>query len=78
MSGVVSRWLGGIEQLEFIAERLIRVQIENRPAIDVIKLYDSKETLFYCAPPISIQQEAILNLTNMKWIITNIEFWWKY
>jgi DNA adenine methylase len=51
MSGVVSRWLGGIDQLEFIAERLLRVQIENRPAIDVIKLYDGKETLFYCDPP---------------------------
>jgi DNA adenine methylase len=51
MSGVVSRWLGGVEQLEFIAERLLRVQIENRPAIDVIHLYDSKETLFYCDPP---------------------------
>jgi DNA adenine methylase len=51
MSGVISRWLGGIEDLVFIAERLLRVQIENRPAIDVIKLYDSKETLFYCDPP---------------------------
>ncbi len=51
MSGVISRWLGGIEDLAFIAERLLRVQIENRPAIDVIRLYDSKETLFYCDPP---------------------------
>lgn len=51
MSGVVSRWLGGIEQLGFIAERLMRVQIENRPAIDVIKLYDSLQTFFYCDPP---------------------------
>jgi len=51
MSGVVSRWLGGVEQLDFIAERLLRVQIENRPAIDVIELYDSRETLFYCDPP---------------------------
>ncbi|HMO40783.1 MAG TPA: DNA adenine methylase [Saprospiraceae bacterium] len=51
MSGVVSRWLGGVEQLDFIAERLLRVQIENRPAIAVIKLYDGKETLFYCDPP---------------------------
>ncbi len=51
MSGVVSRWLGGLDSLAQIAERLIRVQIENRPAIDVIRLYDSKETLFYCDPP---------------------------
>lgn len=51
MSGVISRWLGGIEALPEIAERLLRVQIENRPAIDVVKLYDSEETLFYCDPP---------------------------
>lgn len=51
MSGVISRWLGSIETLPDIADRLLRVQIENRPAIDVIKLYDSKETLFYCDPP---------------------------
>ncbi len=51
MSGVVSRWLGAIEALPEIADRLIRVQIENRPAADVIRLYDSKDTLFYCDPP---------------------------
>jgi DNA adenine methylase len=51
MSGVVSRWLGGVEALEDIAQRLIRVQIENRPALDVIRLYDSPKTLFYCDPP---------------------------
>jgi DNA adenine methylase len=51
MSGVVSRWLGGVEILPEIAERLLRVQIENRPAIDVIRLYDSRSTLFYCDPP---------------------------
>lgn len=51
MSGVVSRWLGGVDGLDDIAQRLIRVQIENRPAIDVIRLYDSPQTLFYCDPP---------------------------
>jgi DNA adenine methylase len=51
MSGVVSRWLGGVEMLPEIAQRLLRVQIENRPAIDIVKLYDSKDTLFYCDPP---------------------------
>ncbi len=34
-----------------IATRLLRVQIENRPAVEVIKLYDSADTLFYCDPP---------------------------
>jgi DNA adenine methylase len=51
MSGVISRWLGGVEMLPEIADRLLRVQIENRPAIDVIGLYDSPTTLFYCDPP---------------------------
>ncbi|WP_270996175.1 DNA adenine methylase, partial [Listeria seeligeri] len=51
MSGVVSRWLGGVDALDEIAQRLIRVQIENRPAVDVIRLYDSPKTLFYCDPP---------------------------
>ena len=51
MAGVVSRWLGSVEGLPSIAERLLRVQIENRPAEDVVKLYDGAETLFYCDPP---------------------------
>lgn len=51
MAGVVSRWFGGLEQFHDIASRLLRVQIENRPALDVIRLYDDPSTLFYCDPP---------------------------
>jgi DNA adenine methylase len=51
MSGVVSRWLGSVEMLPLIAERLLRVQIENRPAVDIVQLYDDPGTLFYCDPP---------------------------
>jgi len=51
MAGAVSRWLGSIQSLPEIAARLLRVQIENRDAIEVVKLYDSTETLFYCDPP---------------------------
>ena len=51
MSGVVSRWLGSVEGLREIVERLVRVQIENRPAVDIIRLYDDPGTLFYCDPP---------------------------
>jgi DNA adenine methylase len=51
MSGVVSRWLGSVEMLPFIAERLLRVQIENRPADAIVQVYDDPKTLFYCDPP---------------------------
>jgi len=51
MAGAVSRWLGAVEDLPLIVQRLLRVQIENRPAIDVIERYDTPETLFYCDPP---------------------------
>jgi DNA adenine methylase len=51
MAGAVSRWLGSIDDLSKIVQRLQRVQIENCPAIEVIQRYDSEETLFYCDPP---------------------------
>lgn len=51
MAGAVSRWLGAVDQLPEIALRLLRVQFENRPAEEVINLYDGPNTLFYCDPP---------------------------
>ena len=51
MSGSVSRWLGSVEGLSEIAQRLQRVQIENAPALEVIVRYDTDETLFYVDPP---------------------------
>jgi DNA adenine methylase len=41
MSGVVSRWLGSVESLPEIALRLLRVQIENRPAAIEVALTSS-------------------------------------
>lgn len=51
MAGAVSRWLGSVEGLSEIAQRLLRVQIEHASAFEVIQRYDSPETLFYCDPP---------------------------
>lgn len=51
MAGAVSRWLGSVEDLSAIAQRLLRVQIENAPALEILERYDSPETLFYCDPP---------------------------
>ena len=51
MAGAVSRWLGSVDDLSLIAQRLLRVQIENASALETIGRYDSTETLFYCDPP---------------------------
>jgi DNA adenine methylase len=51
MAGAVSRWLGSVEGLSEISQRLLRVQIEHRPALEVIERFDSPDTLFYCDPP---------------------------
>lgn len=51
MAGAISRWLGSVDGLEYIASRLLRVQIENDDSLNVIKRYDSPSTLFYCDPP---------------------------
>jgi DNA adenine methylase len=47
----VKAWNNSIQALPEISRRFMKVQIENRQAIDVIKLYDSHKTLFYCDPP---------------------------
>ena len=51
MAGAVSRWLGAVEGLSEIVQRLLRVQIENAPALDVIRRYDTDATIFYLDPP---------------------------
>ena len=51
MAGAVSRWLGAIEGLPPIIDRLMRVQIDNASALEVIQRYDTPETLFYLDPP---------------------------
>lgn len=51
MAGAVSRWLGSVEGLPEIAQRLQRVQIENAPALEVVERYDTAETVFYLDPP---------------------------
>ncbi len=51
MAGAVSRWLGSVEGLPEIVQRLLRVQIENAPALEVIQRYDTETTVFYLDPP---------------------------
>ena len=52
MADVVSGYLSMIdEQLPLIVERLRRVEILSRPALDVVRVWDKADTLHYCDPP---------------------------
>ena len=51
MAGAVSRWLGSVEGLPQIVQRLQRVQIEHAPALEAIRRYDAEDTVFYLDPP---------------------------
>jgi len=44
-------FLKKVHGLHEIVARLRRVQLENRPAVKIVKKYDSPGTLFYCDPP---------------------------
>jgi len=51
MAGNASKWRGRMKTLQTWHDRLTRVQIDNRCALDVIKYWDSPTTLFYIDPP---------------------------
>jgi DNA adenine methylase len=51
MNEQASAWLGALEGLPAVHERLRRVVILNRDALDVIKQQDGPDTLYYCDPP---------------------------
>ncbi|AGN26370.1 DNA adenine methylase [Candidatus Methanomassiliicoccus intestinalis] len=47
----ISRYRRYLGRLEAVSERILRIQIENLDALDIIKRYDTPDTLFYCDPP---------------------------
>jgi DNA adenine methylase len=76
MSLVVSRWLSTINGLENVCNRLKTIIIENLDGLDVIKRYDTENTLHYIDPPYYMdtncdyrynfdnQHEQLLNLVK--------------
>src|SRR5262245_5107806 len=51
MGEQASAWLTAIEGLSAVHDRMKRVQIANRPAVDVIRQHDGPATLTYADPP---------------------------
>lgn len=54
----VSQWQNKPIDLEAIAKRLLRIQIECKPALDIIDRYDTSDTLFYCDPPYPMESRS--------------------
>lgn len=51
MAGTANSWRARMRMLEYWHDRLTRVQIDNRDAIQVIKYWDTEDTVFYVDPP---------------------------
>lgn len=51
MNEQASAWLNAVEGLPAVHERLKRVAVLNRDALEVIRTQDGEETLFYLDPP---------------------------
>ena len=46
-----SRWRETVENLPAVAARMAEVVLENRPALEILNVYDRPGALFYCDPP---------------------------
>jgi DNA adenine methylase len=58
MAESCTRWISALDMLPAIHERLQRVQIMNRDALDFIQTFDDPQTLFYIDPPYSVDTRA--------------------
>lgn len=68
MSKIVSAWWGAIDNLQAMASRILRVQIECRDAIKVIQTYDAPDALHYIDPPYSGAQLGYeYKYSNKQW-----------
>lgn len=63
-------WLKFPEKIEHVAERLMGVQIENQPAVELIKRYSRQNVLIYADPP---YLQSTRTTTSYKCEMTNQE-----
>lgn len=50
-SNRVATWCTSVDRLEAVISRIRNLQIENKPALDVIARYNNENCLIYCDPP---------------------------
>jgi DNA adenine methylase len=50
-NNVARTFANRVDRLDWYVERFRHVTIDNRPALKVLDVYDSQDTVFYCDPP---------------------------
>jgi DNA adenine methylase len=67
---VVSKFYNSFDNIKAVCQRLKQVQVENFPATDVIKRWDSPETCFYLDPPYLPETRQGKNVNDYKHELT--------
>jgi len=62
MAETTNKWRGRLAYLDAWHARLSRVQLDHRDALDVIRYWDSPDTVFYLDPPYIADTRAAGNL----------------
>jgi len=67
MSRQASAWATRLSLLKYYHNRLMRVQLDNRDAFEVIDYWDSDDTLFYIDPPYVLGTRKNKNIYFEEW-----------
>jgi len=65
MAGTANKWRGRLFLLDTWHDRLSRVQLDSRDALDVIKYWDTENTVFYLDPPYVAATRSIGSHNNV-------------
>ncbi|GIW55008.1 MAG: DNA methyltransferase [Nitrospiraceae bacterium] len=66
MADPTNKWRGRLRLLRYWHDRLTRVQIDSRDAVEVIEYWDSAETLFYLDPPYIHGTRKVTNIYDVE------------
>ena len=64
MAGTTNKWRGRLKLLPWWHERLSRVQLDCRDALEIVRYWDSPDTVFYLDPPY-VHETRVLGRCNV-------------
>lgn len=64
-------WLASLDSLELVAQRFLTIQIENRPALEIIHAYDHEDCFMYLDPPYVLSARSAKSSHNQNLAYTH-------